>query len=168
MDAIAVSFRVENPSWQEVYCITRGQQLEKGRHGLYWPIVTAAGRVSEQFGCYAWGSRDAISYIGSFSKDYQRGNHGSNLAARVHNYLQNHRLEQNGHKNTNLMVFEKINEALASHDVILYLLRFEFVELGGMKTAFAHYSADGQLVAALEQVLICSYKKAGQCSWNRS
>jgi len=164
---LEVSLQVHVPAWHTVFRIPRGAFLIKGRHGMYDELVAAAGSVRDQFGCYAWASPGVINYIGSFSRDYARGGHASNLAARVHNYLQNHRELENGRKNTNLMVFEKLNAALVTEDVSLSVFRFESANLGGGPMSFAAYTSDGQIVRAMEQLLICSCKRIGQCAWNR-
>lgn len=162
-----ISLKVIEPSWESIYRISKSVQLVKGRHGLYHEIVAAAGQIHEQFGCYAWGNPDVVFYIGSFSQDYKHGNYTSNLHGRVHNYLQNHRMKKSGQKNTNLMVFESINQALISGDISFYLYRFTSIEIGIETISFSQYSSDSDLVRALEQLLICSYKRIGQCSWNR-
>ncbi|MBE7435440.1 MAG: hypothetical protein HS100_16110 [Anaerolineales bacterium] len=162
-----ISLKVFNPHWEVVYNIPKGTSLQKGRHGLYHDLVNAAGNVTVRFGCYSWGHADEIFYIGSFSKDYKHGNHKSNLAGRVHNYLQNHRTKETGQKNTNLMVFERINEGLAIRDITLKLFQFDFLELGLQRVEYASYIIDTDLVRALEQLLICSYKNIDQCRWNR-
>lgn len=162
-----IGLKVFNPHWEIVYSIPKGVSLQKGRHGLYHEIIEAAGKVPASFGCYSWGNADEIFYIGSFSRDYKRGSYKSNLHGRVHNYLQNHRTKETGQKNTNLMVFEKINGTLTTQDVALNLFRFDLLELGSKKIGYATYTNDADVVRALEQLLICSYKKVNQCNWNR-
>lgn len=162
-----IGLKVFNPHWEIVYSIPKGTSLQKGRHGLYHEIIEAAGKVPASFGCYSWSNADVIFYVGSFSKDYKHGKHKSNLHGRVHNYLQNHRIKENGQKNTNLMVFEKINETLETQDVALNLFQFDSLELGLSQIDYVTYTNDSELVRALEQLLICSYKKANQCNWNR-
>lgn len=162
-----IGLKVYNPHWEVVYRIPMGMYLQKGRHGQYREIVDAAGKVSASFGCYSWSNADNIFYIGSFSRDYKHGSHKSNLHGRVHNYLQNHRTKETGQKNTNLMVFEKINETLATQDVALNLFQFDFLELGSTQVDYLAYTNDADLVRASEQLLICSYKKVNQCNWNR-
>lgn len=162
-----IGLKILNPHWDVVYNIPKGTSLQKGRHGLYHDIVDAAGKFTLHFGCYSWGHADEIFYIGSFSKDYKHGNHKSNLAGRIHNYLQNHRTKETGQKNTNLMVFERINEALTTQDITLNLFQFDFLELGSTRIDYLAYTNDADLVRASEQLLICSYKKVNQCNWNR-
>ena len=162
-----ISIKIDNPSWEVVYKIPKNTPLAKGRHGLYHEIVSAAGKIQERFGCYSWSGTETIFYVGSFSKDHARGNYKSNLHGRIHNYLQNHRLAENGRKNTNLMVFEKINSALQSGDVNLSIFRFSELQIGVEKVHYEHYSEDAELVRAVEQLLICSYKRKNQCAWNR-
>lgn len=162
-----ISLKVVNPHWDLVYKIPQNQLLVKGRHDQYHQIVTEAGKIRERFGCYAWGSPNSIFYVGSFSKDYQHGDYKSNLHGRVHNYLQNHRVKETGQKNTNLMVFESINQALFVSDVCLFIYRLDHLEMSGERVGFSNYSADAHIVRALEQLLICSFKRVGQCDWNR-
>lgn len=162
-----IRLKIHKPHWEDIYRIPKGVYLQKGRHGSYHEIVEAAGKVSARFGCYSWGSADEIFYIGSFSKDYKHGRRKSNLHGRVHNYLQNHRTKETGQKNTNLMVFEKINETVVTQDVALKLFQFEHLELGAKQIRYVEYTEDTDLVRALEQLLICSYRKINQCNWNR-
>lgn len=162
-----IGLKVFHPHWEVVCSIPKGTSLQKGRHDLYHDIVDAAGKVTVRFGCYSWGHADEIFYIGSFSKDYKHGNHKSNLAGRVHNYLRNHRTKETGQKNTNLMVFEKLNNALVTQDVVLSIFQFDFLELGLEQVNYTAFSIDTDIVRTVEQLLICSYKKHEQCAWNR-
>jgi hypothetical protein len=163
-----LSLKINDWSWKDVYKIPMNTPLIKGRHGLYHEIVKAAGEFQNRFGCYAWGtSSDRLLYVGSFSQDYQRGNYKSNLHGRIHNYLQNHRLKGNGRKNTNLMVFENIGQALLSYNVTLYIFAFDFLIIGQDVVDYAHYSEDGELVRAVEQLLITFFRRHNQCAWNR-
>lgn len=152
-----ILLRIINPSWQPVYTIPQGTTLLKGRHGLYHAMVEAAAQVQQRFGCYAWGVTDFIYYVGSFSKDYTSGRHKSNLHGRLHNYLQNHRLKKNGRKNTNLMVFENLNTELKARAISLYLLNFDFVEIGQEKAPYVYFTNNPDLVRSVEQLLICAY-----------
>lgn len=140
-----ISLKVVRSSWEIVYQIPKGTHLVKGRHGLYHEIVTAAGKISERFGCYSWGAPEELFYIGSFSKDYKRGDHKSNLHGRIHNYLQNHREKESGQKNTNLMVFENINRALVAQDVMLYIYKFDCLELGIERIEYANYTSSSEV-----------------------
>ena len=162
-----VSLVIYNSYWESVYEIAASTPLLKGRHGLYHEIVKAAGQIQSRFGCYAWGTLDNLCYIGSFSRDYQRGDHKSNLQARIHNYLQNHRTKENGRKNTNLMVFENINQLLLTGDVSIFIHKFDYLEIGHERVEYAKYCQDADLVRGVEQLLICSYRRNRQCAWNR-
>jgi hypothetical protein len=110
-----ITLSVLDSAWTPVFTIPQGSVLLKGRPGLYHEITGAADAVSDRCGCYSWGSPEAIFYCGSFARDDLGGRFKSNLQARVHNYLQNHRTKHTGQKNTNLMVFENINEALGEY-----------------------------------------------------
>ena len=162
-----ISLKINNPSWKIIYEIPKSTLLIKGRHGLYHSIVEATAQIQQRFGCYAWGTAHNLNYIGSFSKDHKSGNYKSNLHGRIHNYLQNHRLKDNGRKNTNLMVFENINESLLANDITLYILKFDFLEVDHEIIDYSKYSEDAELVRAVEQLLICSYRRNQQCIWNR-
>lgn len=85
---------IHHPEWLTVFTIPRGTLLQKGRHGVYHDSVEAAAVISARYGCYSWGTSDAIHYCGCFAKDY--GRFKSNLHGRVHNYLQNHRVKPAG------------------------------------------------------------------------
>jgi hypothetical protein len=163
-----LSIVLHKPQWRNVYTIPMGTSLQKGRHGLYPEIVEAAGNVREKFGCYSWSSDNTVYYCGSFAKDYARGNFKSNLHGRVHNYLQNHKVKDTGHKNTNLMVFENINYALKQGNVILQQLLFESLHFGNDILDFKSFSNDSNLVHVVEQLLISSLRRLGHCEWNRS
>lgn len=164
-----MSLRIHQPAWQVVTVIPRGQTLVKGRrNSLYAEICRAAGGVQYRFGCYSWGSPTEVHYCGSFAQDYARGGFKSNLHARMHNYLQNHRVKPTGQKNTNLMVFEQINAALAEHEIRLSVFTFEWMEVDGTRVDFAQYCQDPDLVHLVEQWLIAGCRRQGQCAWNRT
>ena len=135
---------------------------------MYHQIVEAAGNIEKRFGCYSWGNDGSIYYCGSFAKDYSRNGFRSNLHGRVHNYLQNHRVKDTGQKNTNLMVFENINRELKQNSILLQHFVFESLQIGDDVIDFATFSNDPNLVHAVEELLICSYRRIGQCSWNRT
>jgi hypothetical protein len=162
------SLIVHEPQWQTVFAIPQGTTLQKGRHGIYSQITSAAAAVKDQFGCYSWEVNSTIYYCGSFAKDYVRGSFKSNLQARVHNYWQNHRTKSSGRKNTNLMVFDNIASALKSNDVLLRRFTFSELTIGDKTVTFVDFSTDRYLVHAIEQLLICDYRRLGQCCWNRA
>ncbi|MCL4559893.1 MAG: hypothetical protein M1281_04655 [Chloroflexi bacterium] len=163
-----LSLTVHNPAWTPVFAIPQSTILLKGRHGLYPQIIQAAAAVNNRYGCYSWGSQSEVYYCGSFAQDYILGGFKSNLHARVHNYLQNHRINETGQKNTNLMVFEKINEALVKEDIILSVFSFEGINFTNGTYNFSQYCEDPDLVHTVEQLLISWYRKQGQCQWNRT
>jgi hypothetical protein len=66
------------------------------------------------------------------------------------------------------MVFEKINDILQLNDVYLSLLTFDWLQLGDDWVDFATFSTDPDLVHAVEELLICTYRRQGQCQWNRT
>ena len=164
-----LSLKLNSPAWTTVYTIPKGVILQKGRHGLYHEITAAAGNVKQACGCYAWADEDdRIRYCGSFS-EYQRPEFTSSLNGRIHNYLQNHRKTANtGRKNTNLMVFDQINDLLSEKDVTLQHLAFESLVVGSKEVSFDDYSNDQTLVRAVESLVIATYSQKGQCDWNRT
>jgi len=162
------SLSIQNAAWNPVFVIPKGSILLKGRHGLYHDITLAAAGIKDRFGCYSWGRGSEIYYCGSFAQDYVRGGFKSNLQARVHNYLQNHRIKATGQKNTNLMVFEKINETLLKDDVVLSVFTFRLLKFAGVSYSFSQYCEDPDLVHLVEQLLISFYRKLEQCHWNRT
>lgn len=165
---IPKKLQLHQPVWNIVYTIPKGTLLEKGRHGLYHEITAAAGVIKQTCGCYAWAaSNDEVHYCGSFAA-YNRPEFASSLHGRVHNYLQNHRISANtGRMNTNLMVFELINEQLRKRSVSLCFLKFNSLALGNEEIDFAEYSKQSTMVQAVERLLIAGYKRIGQCAWNR-
>lgn len=166
---VEVSLSINNAHWDNVITIKQGQQLRKGRKNDLYPLITsAAGGVKWRFGCYSWGGQNSIFYCGSFSQDYKSGTHKSNLQARVHNYLQNHSIKEGGRKNTNLAVFENINNVLLHESVSLRVLMFDSIKLGDKTINYKEFTEDPDIVRATEQLLICTYKKQDQCRWNRS
>jgi hypothetical protein len=169
MDAIPkLSLVINDPAWQVVFMIPQGTQLIKGRHGIYHEITNAAGTIKNRFICYAWGINDSINYCGSISQNYASGRYKSNLHGRIHNYLENHRRNENGRTNTNLMVFDNIRQILVDKDVYLYYLTFSWLNIGDEQVSYQNYSNDSDLIHAVEQLLIASYKRIGQCTWNRT
>ncbi len=164
------SLIITHPQWRIIFSIPKGSVLSKGRKSeLYRTITGATTNISERFGCYSWGDETNIYYCGSFAQDYASGNFVSNLQGRVHNYLQNHRLDTlTGRKNTNLMVFENINTLLKEGNVIFSLFTFKSLQIGNENVDFVTYATDSNLVQATEQLLICSYRRFGQCQWNRT
>jgi len=118
--------------------------------------------------CYAWGTKNTIYYCGSVTRDYQGGDYNSNLHGRVHNYFQNHRKNPSGRMNTNLWVFENICKIIHIEDVYLFVLKFDLLKIGNEQVDYKQYTIDPDLVLAVEQLLIASYKRKSQCAWNRT
>jgi hypothetical protein len=164
-----LSLHVPEFWWEDVYTIRQGLFLEKGRHGQYSGIMDATKLVLDKYGCYSWCRGGIVSYCGSFSQDYISGKFKTNLQARVHNYLQNHRIRNStGQKNTNLIVFENINRALVNDDVTLRIFRFDSLQIGETRVSHFDYSLNADLVHSVEQLLICCYRRIGECAWNRT
>jgi hypothetical protein len=162
------SLALQQLNWRTIYTIPQGTVIPKGRtNSTYKTITIAAGNIQERFGCYAWSDTVNIRYCESFADDYSGGRFDSNFQGRVHNYLQNHRISDAGHKNTNLMVFEKINASLQNNSVALYLLTFASLQIDNAIVSFSSFTNDSDLVQSVEQLLICIYRWYGQCQWNR-
>lgn len=66
------------------------------------------------------------------------------------------------------MVFEKLNEELKHDDVFLSHLTFELLHIGSQEVKHSAFSEDAGLVRAVEQLLICSFKRQEQYDWNRA
>ena len=165
---ISLDLKLNNANWNDIYTIPKGVVLQKGRHGLYHEMVDAAASVDLRFGCYGWVIEpDTICYCGSFSRDYSNRDFKSNLHGRLHNYLQNHGSKKSERKNTNLMVFDNVNAALREAAVKFQYLKFESLEIGNDVIVYDEYCQDPSLVKAVEQLLITSYRRLGQCEWNR-
>ncbi len=163
------SLTLNNPLWRTVYIIPKGTTMLKGRHGLYHELLDATKSFKERFGCYSWQSVGTIYYCGSYAKDYKRGHFKTNLQGRIHNYFQNHRIDsKTGRKNTNLMVFENLNKMLRNSDVSLCVLVFGSLRIGADEIDFDTFVQDPGLVHAVEELLICSYRRQKQCDWNRT
>jgi len=166
---IDFSIKLHKPQWKIVCTIPKGTVLQKGRHGVYREIIDATKLVKQRFGCYAWQSDTTVYYWGSFAKDYIHGNFRTNLQGRIHNYLQNHRINsKTDRKNTNLMVFENLNSTLKSKDVSLGILVFDRLNIGNDEIDFPIFTQDADLVHAVEELLICGYRRQKQCEWNRT
>ena len=163
-----LSLMLHMPRWLVVFTIPQGSALQKGRHGLYHEIVNAAANVHERFGVYSWCSDSQLYYCGSFAQDYANGGFRSNLHGRIDNYLQNHKIKDTGHKNTNLVVFENINDALKQESVALKYLTFDSLHLGEDLVDYNAFSNNPDLVHSVESLVICSYRRIGQCGWNRT
>jgi hypothetical protein len=156
-----LSLEVKKPEWVDVFKYPRGHLIEKGRRGLYHEAIKAAGKVEWRYGCYAWATpKSQIRYCGSASRDYSNVEFITNLHGRLHNYLQNHGGA------TNKRIFERIRAALISEDVFLVHFSFEELVLGGEVLSFEEFSNDRTLAKAVEELLIASYRRIGQCDWN--
>ncbi len=163
------SITIQKPSWRILYEIPQHTVLVKGRkNNVYKAITSVAGAIQERYGCYAWGNKSNIYYCGSFAKDYRGNKFSSNLQGRIHNYLQNHKVKDTGNKNTNLMVFENINSSLPACSIVLYLFEFAKIQIGHEIIDFITFTSDSSLVQAVEQLLICTFHRNGQCQWNRT
>ena len=162
------SLIIREPRWNNIVTLPKGTALVKGVQGPNRQIMDALANVPERFGCYTWATQDEVLYCGSFTQDYANAISKNNFQERVRNYLQNHRVNATGHKNTNLMVFENINSVLQDRGVYLRLLRFRYVQMGAEEIDFASYSSDPDIIRAVEQLVIAIYKEQGQCSWNRA
>lgn len=161
------NLNIEGASWETVITIPRKTVLEKTMKSIWYKAITReAGRVSARFGCYAWHTTDEILYCGEFAKDYQSKPH--NFQARIHNYLTNHTIKKNGSKNTNLMVFEKINETLVDNDITLAVFQFDTLKFGEDVFTYQAYTENSDLVHLVEAFLITHYRQQKQCSWNRT
>jgi hypothetical protein len=165
-----LSLVVQQPSWRTIYTVPHSTVIAKGRtNATYKAITAAAGAIKERYGCYSWcDNANNVYYCGSFADDYSGDRFDSNFQGRVHNYLQNHKISGTGHKNTNLMVFENINGALQKNAVALCLLTFASLQVDGTVVSFSSFTTDSNLVQAVEQLLICTYRRHGQCQWNRT
>lgn len=162
------AIEIQQPVWQPVVTISQGSELVKGRRNVWYRTITAAAaQASVSCGCYCWRSVDTVFYVGSF-RPYARKGFKTSLHARVHNYLQNHRVKNTGQVNTNLMVFDNLNLALQQSDVLLAHFTFDTVRVGDEVIEFDAFSADATVVHAVEELLICTYRYAGQCAWNRT
>ena len=155
------------PRWRPVFSIVKGAKLLKVRDQVYRDITGATAKITSRFGCYSWGDSTTILYVGSFAQDYKHGNFKSNLQARVHNYLQNHRIRATGRKNTNLVVFEQINAPLQTDNVVLRFFEFDTLKMEDESFDFTGFSSDPDLVRLVENFLIARYRRRGQCPWNR-
>ncbi|MHB8087367.1 MAG: hypothetical protein ACYDH2_03875 [Anaerolineaceae bacterium] len=163
-----ISLQLINPRWIPVFKIRNGVVLVKGRSATYREIRAAAALIHNRFICYSWGSSDEIFYCGSVARPYKNGGYKSSLEGRVHNYFCNHRKKENGRINTNLMVFNNINDKLIDCDITLSIFLFDYLVLGDHKITFEEYSSNPDLIHAVEQLLIATYKFQNQSPWNRT
>jgi len=155
------------PRWKCVCRIEHGTNLTKGKSGRSGRILEAARGVVEQFGCYSWSANGAVMYCGSYS-EYDAKHFKSNLEGRIYQYLTNHKRDGAGlPKNTNAEVFDHINRALSECEVILQVFLFERCRLGSELVDFSSYATDPFLARAVEKLLICVYRRHGQCTWNK-
>ena len=159
---------IQQPNWRTIITIPQDTVIPKGKtNSVYKAITAAAGNIQERFGCYTWSDNANIYYCGSFARDYSGGKFDSNFQGRVHNYLQNHSISDTGFKNTNLMAFENINATLQNNPISLCLLTFASLQIDNATVSFSSFTTDSYLVHAVEQLLICIYRRYGQCQWNR-
>jgi hypothetical protein len=168
LDRLAdLGFEIVSPRWKTVIQVPKGSILPKGRSTLSRDIILAARRFAERFGVYSWGSTDQTLYCGSFSRDYKSSQFESNFEGRIHQYFCNHKRRDDGAaKNTNALVFDRINDTLRSDCIELRL--FDFDELRSLGVLFtpSQYASDSCLVRAVERVVIGANKHKGQCPWN--
>lgn len=153
---------VLQPHWVTVFAIPKGTVVPKGRHGPYHELMKATATVEQRYGCYAWTTPVAIRYCGCITKDYKNVEFKSNLHGRVHNYFQNH------HGQTNKYVFDRINEALHESDILLQWLSFDSLILNDRECDFSTFSNDRTMVRAVEELLILTHRRIGECDWNRT
>ncbi len=157
-----------NPIWFQVFRIPQGSRVVKGRHGVYGDLRSACRQIIDRFGCYSWQSNNEVHYCGSFAKDYARKEFKTNLEGRMHNYWQNHRIGKNGQMNTNKYVFDQIVTTIQKCTVDLNIVKFGSVMLENMEVCYSDYINNPVLVQAVEALLICHYRFAEQCTWNRT
>ena len=135
---------------------------------MYFDIRRAASNVRERFGCYSWQSVGTVMYCGRFADDYRRKEFSTNLEGRIHHYWQNHSVSEKGRLNTNKFVFDQIVATCVSDAIDLMLLRFEHIEVSGMRSTYSEYTKSPHLVHTTEALLLCHYRLLGECTWNRT
>ena len=161
MPTFAIS--LTNPTWRPVALIPCGTTLQKGRRNdVYYVLMHATGAVADPAGCYAWSTAAGILYCESFVGPH--GRNASALQGRVNHYMGNHRTYATGFKNMNLHVFENLNVALGQADVTLSVLGFDDLLAGATHFDLAAYMHDHDLVHLVEELLIYTYRRAGQCA----
>jgi hypothetical protein len=163
-----LSIQIINSKWKRIFTIKAGTTPDQLQGEVYPDIRKSAGNIKNHFLCYSWGTEDEIKYCGSVARDYTHGSQKSNLEGRIRNYFRNHRQESNGRKNANLNVYQNIIETLKVTDIYLSIFEFTEIRLGEKRFSYSEYSEDPELVQAVEQLLICSYKHIGQSPWNRT
>jgi hypothetical protein len=162
-----LGFEIVSPRWKLVTQVPKGSVLPKGRQALSRDVILAARRFAERFGVYSWGTEAQALYCGSFSRDYNSSQFESNFEGRIHQYFCNHKRHDGGvAKNTNALVFDRINDAWRSDCIVLRL--FDFDELRSLGALFgpSQYASDSGLVRAVERVVIWAHKQKGECAWN--
>lgn len=166
-DIEAIALTVKRPTWQTVARITPGTPLPKRRTGASKDALVAARSIATRFGCYSWATATEILYCGSYSQDYKASAFGSNLEGRLYQYLCNHKRDSAGHpKNTNALIYDRLVQKLSSTAALFQVLSFDRILLDDRAVDFTAYSCDRYLVRAVERLLICFYKRHGQCAWN--
>jgi len=169
METICPELEIEflNPRWKHIYKVEKGAELVKGKSGQSGKILEAARGVTEQFGCYSWTANRAVMYCGSFS-EYSAKHFQTNFEGRIYQYLVNHKRDSTGSPmNTNAEVFDHINHALLESEIVLQVFLFERCRLGSESVDFSAYTTDPFLIRAVEKLLICLYRRRGQCKWNK-
>lgn len=161
------SLNLINPRWDLVYTIQAGSCLGEGINSRNNELLNASRSITQRFGCYCWTSDLKYYYCGSFSRDYQ--NHQSNLEGRVYQYLHNHhRSRNNVEPNTNLFVFQNINQVLHNEQVELKILNFDKLLLSDNEISYETFSSHSNFILAVEYLIITTFRFRNQCEWNRS
>jgi hypothetical protein len=157
---------IPEATWKRVAMIPRGRILIKGTSAISKEVLLAARGEADRFGCYCWAARGMTLYCGSFSKDYRSWQFKTNFEGRIAQYFRNHLVSKSGMPNTNLRIFNRLNEELNLADMNLLLLKFESLIGPGGNIPFSSYTSDSALIRAVERLLIWTYKAMDECPWN--
>ena len=131
---------------------------------VYDRILENASKYKYSYGCYAWCIGDQICYIGSVSKDNTVPNKLNNLQARIENYFRRRGTRKEG--STNARIMNRVADSARAGEVTFAVLSFEHLNFCGSSVGFDTFTKDWSLVLAVEELLICAYRKQNQCQWN--
>src|SRR5262249_21967076 len=135
------SIEIPQPSWKLVSTIPKGTVVPKGRSPIYRHVCGSTKLELDRFGCYCWEAAGVTLYCGSFSKDYSGSGFKCNLQGRISQYFENHRISKSGNPNTNLKVFDLLNQRLQLTDTNLRVLKFDVLRSVNRSIRFNDYTA---------------------------
>jgi hypothetical protein len=164
-----MNIKIEKLKYKVVFNLNQGVFLKKGSGKNNKDILNKCSNITTPYLCYYWKTESSILYVGSISADYQKKlQHQTNLSKRVQNYLQNHAFNVlKNSSNTNLRIFNAINEQLKYSSVEFGIFQFDSLCMNERQYKYDDFSKNPYLVYMFEHILIADYKEKNQCNLNK-